>query len=751
MTIEKFGRYEVISEIGRGGMATVYEANDPLFNRRVAVKMLPAELLHDPAFRTRFEREAKTVAGLDHPAIVPVYDYGEAEGRPFYIMRLMTGGSLADRIKKGPLPLPEVVRIFVRIAPGLDEAHCHGVIHRDIKPANILFDQRNDPFLSDFGIAKLSESGGLTLTGGGIIGTPAYMSPEQGRGDSDIDGRSDIYSLGVILFEMLSGRVPYESDTPMGLVVMHITAPIPNLLEVKPELPPACQEVITRAMAKRKFLRYNTASEMARDLAAIVERKAPQLAGLPETKVSAGKPAPVPGSTAVHEKPRGATTPRDGVTPRDRLTPRDGLPHQTPPPGAPRATPQGAAAAPPQKRTSWLLWIFLLAFGLVLLFGIGTALILPALIPQQTETPVAMLENTVTPTSQPAPSDTPDLIPPTETVSPPDDTPTSGVVEPPAPSVTPTLTPAPIGPAQGGADLVAFIKDNDVWMANLDGSLVERLTNTGGSKSSLQWMPDGTAVKYIQGKCLQTVDIEKPHTVHVVTCINAAEYLAAAEISPNGKLIALSLNVGLYILPYDLAVLQQIDRLEELKAAQGCATYTESSTRGVRWSENSQSLAVVVVATRLGRKEDEIRVLDVSRCGSAPVVKDRFPADRFTIHGFAEKPLIQSFGWDGNEVFALNAEVRTEYGDFYLYYMDSHKVEEIMPIGKQCCYRDFHWSPDGQWVVFSFRDSRYDKEVKLYYLRFGEINAGQEFTPFPLPPNFFGPQEKPQPVLRPVR
>jgi len=141
MSAKKIGRYEVIAEIGRGGMATVYSANDPMFNRNVAIKVLPPELLHDPNFRTRFEREAKTVAGLEHTAIVPVYDFGESDGQLFFVMRLMSGESLADRIAKGPLPLKDIVQILTRIAPGLDYAHSQGVIHRDIKPANIMFDQ----------------------------------------------------------------------------------------------------------------------------------------------------------------------------------------------------------------------------------------------------------------------------------------------------------------------------------------------------------------------------------------------------------------------------------------------------------------------------------------------------------------------------------------------------------------------------------------------------------------------------------
>jgi serine/threonine protein kinase len=178
METQKFGRYEIRGEIGRGGMATVYHAYDPRFEREVALKVLPREMLHEVQFRTRFEREAKTIAMLEHPAIVPVYDFGEEDGQPYFVMRYMTGGALTDRMKKGPMSVQEVAHIFSHIAEALDDAHSKGIIHRDLKPGNILFDQFNEPYISDFGIAKLADSQ-ANVTGSAIVGTPAYMSPEQ--------------------------------------------------------------------------------------------------------------------------------------------------------------------------------------------------------------------------------------------------------------------------------------------------------------------------------------------------------------------------------------------------------------------------------------------------------------------------------------------------------------------------------------------------------------------------------------------
>jgi serine/threonine protein kinase len=267
---EQFGRYEIWAEIGRGGMATVFLAYDPFFEREVAIKVLPPELLHDPAFQARFRREAKTVASLEHPAIVPVYDFGEEQGQLFLVMRYLPGGSLADQLRKGPLSLASAARIISRLATGLDESHQRGIIHRDLKPANILFDQRGDAYLSDFGIVKLAQSN-TTLTGKGVVGTPAYMSPEQARGDTNIDGRSDIYSLGSILFEMLTGQLPYEAETPTGQLIKHLTEPVPSILRRRPDLPPACEEIIARAMAKLPSARYATAGELAQAMAAVAQ------------------------------------------------------------------------------------------------------------------------------------------------------------------------------------------------------------------------------------------------------------------------------------------------------------------------------------------------------------------------------------------------------------------------------------------------------------------------------------------------
>lgn len=329
------GRYEVVRELGRGGMATVFLARDPSVQREVAVKVLPREFMHDPQFAVRFEREARIIAQLEHPAIVPVYDFGKSEdGQPFIVMRYMAGGSLADRMRQGPLALAEIAQLFGPLAGALDKAHTKGIVHRDLKPGNILFDEYGHPYIGDFGIAKIQE-GSQALTSNQAVGTPAYMSPEQAQGTANIDGRSDIYALGVILFELLTGQQPFQSDTAMGQMLKHLTAPIPNPLAARPDLPPQYDVIIQRALAKRPTERYATVRELATELATVAQ--VPPPSGTPPSLT----PVPFPGAVP------------QPTPPPSKITPRPVAPELTIPPGPAAVAP---APAPPKKGLPAWLW-----------------------------------------------------------------------------------------------------------------------------------------------------------------------------------------------------------------------------------------------------------------------------------------------------------------------------------------------------------------------------------------------------------
>ena len=259
----QIGRYQIQGLLGRGGMAVVYLAFDPYMDRRVAVKALLKDRQYDEGLRSRFKRESRMVASLNHPAIVPVYDFGEEDEQPYLVMRYMEGGSLRERLRHAPLSLTEVATILNRIAPGLDTTHAHNIIHRDLKPSNILFDASGQAYLADFGLAKFAEGTYTTLTRNeGMVGTPAYMSPEQIRGQEHLDGRTDIYALGVILFEMLTGRLPFAADGRLPIALMHLSDPVPDLYPFNPSLPKSITQIVTRAMAKSRDERFATASAL---------------------------------------------------------------------------------------------------------------------------------------------------------------------------------------------------------------------------------------------------------------------------------------------------------------------------------------------------------------------------------------------------------------------------------------------------------------------------------------------------------
>jgi Tol biopolymer transport system component len=258
--------YEILAEIGRGGMATVYRARQLSVGRIVAFKALPLHLAADSTYLQRFEREARIISKLEHRSIVPVYDYGQIDSQPYIVMRYMAGGSVDERLHGGPLPADEVLRILEQIAPALDYAHGKDVLHRDIKPSNVLLDESGGAFLTDFGIARvLSEGTAGALTTHGVVGTPSYMSPEQAQG-KPLDGRSDIYSLGVMLFELLTGRRPFEADTPYGIAVAHVTEPPPTPRSLNPAILPAIEQVVLTTLRKKRDERYPSAAALVEAL-----------------------------------------------------------------------------------------------------------------------------------------------------------------------------------------------------------------------------------------------------------------------------------------------------------------------------------------------------------------------------------------------------------------------------------------------------------------------------------------------------
>ena len=257
------GQYQIIESIGQGGMAEIYRAYQPSVKREVVVKVLSPALRDNADFVEQFTQEVDVIAHLQHPQIIPVYDFGQEDGDLFIVMAYMRGGTLADRIdqtEKG-LPDQETLRLVDLIADGLDYAHSKDIVHRDLKPNNILMDEQNNPYIADFGLAKFTE-GKIELTNTMMTGTAGYMAPEIAQSGKSTK-RSDIYALGIILFEMLTGKLPYEGKTPYKVLSAHLHQPIPKIHELRPDLPEATQAVIDKALAKEPGERFATANELA--------------------------------------------------------------------------------------------------------------------------------------------------------------------------------------------------------------------------------------------------------------------------------------------------------------------------------------------------------------------------------------------------------------------------------------------------------------------------------------------------------
>ncbi len=270
---KSFGHYQIIEPLGQGGMATVFKALDTHLDRIVAVKIMMEQGQHSTQYVGRFRREARAMAQLTHPAIVNILDYGDQDGVLYLVMELMPGGTLKQKLGK-PMPPEQAARILLPIARGLHYAHQHDIIHRDIKPTNILLTDSGEPMISDFGIAKImqgEETTGLTTTGA-VIGTPEYMAPEQGLG-KEIDKRADIYSLGIVFYEMVTGVRPYTANTPLTVLLKHASEPLPPPRQFVPNIPADVERLLYKMLAKNPEDRYSNMEEVIACLEKIAQGK----------------------------------------------------------------------------------------------------------------------------------------------------------------------------------------------------------------------------------------------------------------------------------------------------------------------------------------------------------------------------------------------------------------------------------------------------------------------------------------------
>jgi serine/threonine protein kinase len=273
---ENVGAYRIIEQLGQGGMASVFKAYHPALDRFVAIKVLHPAFKEEPNFLSRFQREARVVARLEHPHIVPVYDFAEHDGQPYLVMKYIEGETLKSRLNQGPLSKQEALEIVDAVGSALTYAHKRGVLHRDVKPSNILLSPDGSIFLADFGLARMAEAGASTLSKDVMLGTPQYISPEQAKGNIELREGTDVYSFGVVLYELVVGRVPFNADTPFSIIHDHIYTPLPLPSKVNPNVPEVIERVLLKCLAKDPVDRFGSVDVMVQAFrAAVLEGELP--------------------------------------------------------------------------------------------------------------------------------------------------------------------------------------------------------------------------------------------------------------------------------------------------------------------------------------------------------------------------------------------------------------------------------------------------------------------------------------------
>lgn len=346
---ENVGPYRIIGQLGQGGMATVYKAYHASLDRYVALKVLHPAFKEDPNFLGRFQREAKMVARMEHPNIVPVYAFEEHEGHPFLVMKYIEGQTLKARLQKGPLSEDEILKITQAVGSALTYAHHKDILHRDVKPSNVLLADDGEIYLADFGLARLASVVDSTLSAEILVGTPQYISPEQASGVKELDERSDVYCFGVMLYEMSVGRVPFNADTPYAIVFDHIYKPLPLPRSLRPELSEELETVLLKALTKDREDRYPNVASLVKAFSAALPSSGVTKVSAAHTSAAASKVSPQP----------------------------DVAPAAAPSTPAPAATPPVAKAKHvKKKRSAWVVfaWIglaFLLLFLMLALIRAG--------------------------------------------------------------------------------------------------------------------------------------------------------------------------------------------------------------------------------------------------------------------------------------------------------------------------------------------------------------------------------------------
>jgi Tol biopolymer transport system component/serine/threonine protein kinase len=652
---KRLGQYEIIEEIGRGGMAVVYKAWQPALERHVALKVLPDYFRHDPEFLARFQREARAAAGLSHPNIIAIHDVGEQDGVHYIAMEWVDGGSLRDRLAAGALSLEQTQRVLAQTADALDCAHKHGLIHRDIKPGNILFTSDGRVKVADFGIAHAADGTQLTRSGV-ILGTPEYMAPEQAQG-MPVDHRLDLYALGVVLYQMLTGRVPFRGTTPHAALhaVIYESPPAPRALN--PELPAAVETVVLKALAKQPQDRFQTGVSMVE---AFQRARNGVSIPIPPSSEPPARPAPAPWL-----RPRFLALAIAGVA----VLLVGAVALLLAPPGGERAAAATASAqaatatarAQPTESPS-----------------ADPTILLATRTPTPSASSAAMRPTgtagpTATHTLAPTGSSEPSVLPPTATRTPrPTETP-----EPTLPPPTPT--------ASGGGNRVGFVSDrtgnDEIFVVRVDGSGLTQLTDHPAADWGPDWSLDGRRIAFASERAgnweIYTMDAGGGGVTRVT---DHPDYDSTPSWSPNGRRIAFMSerdgNLEIYVLD---TISGGVTRL----------TNDPSVDALPSWSP-----AGGLIAFQSGRSgNDEIYVMNPDGSGVRNLTNDPGPD-----WGPAWSP-------DGRRIaFASERDDNWE-----IYVMNADGSGQTRLTSNSAIDQDPSWSSDGSRITFmSFRDGGSD-------------------------------------------